>query len=130
MKARTLNRSCTCCCHWSSLDFSPCQGVSAQTKISIANLIVSSSTSRSGCTRAGALSPTWIVTEILIVEDAPGGSGDIPFGYRRPARLGGGGRRTLKLLATLDAAREPVISCRRDIKTPDVLRGKRVGSTG
>src|SRR5712691_4739730 len=108
------------------------QVTSAQTKVSIANLIVSSSHL-----------PLWIAheqglfvrhgisAEILIVEDASRRiSGDIPFGVIGvPAAISAvADGRDLKLLATLDAARVTGhFVARGDIKTPDTLRGKRVG---
>src|SRR5439155_1028594 len=69
--------------------------------------------------------------EILIVEDASRRiSGDIPFGVIGvPAAISAvADGRDLKLLATLDAARVTGhLVARGDIKTPDALRGKRLG---
>ena len=108
------------------------QGVSAQTKVSIANLIVSSSHLPLWIAHEqGLFARHGIVTEILIVEDASRRiAGDIPFGVIGvPAAISAvADGRDLKLLATLDAARVTGhLLAGRDIKTPDALRGKRVG---
>src|SRR2546422_11247454 len=77
--------------------FPGAQGASAQTKVSIANLIVSSSHLPLWIAHEqGLFARHGIVTEILIVEDASRRiSGDIPFGVIGvPAAIsaGGGGR--------------------------------------
>jgi NitT/TauT family transport system substrate-binding protein len=107
-------------------------GVSAQTKVSIANLIVSS-----------AHLPLWIagdqglfaghgiVAEIRIVNDAIHAiTPDTPFGViGLPAAISAMAEgRDLKVVVTLDSARVTGhLVAGRDIKTPGDLRGKRIG---
>ena len=107
---------------------------SAQTKVSIANLIVSSSHLPLWIAHEqGLFARQGIDAEILIV-DGVGASrqiaGDIPFGVIGiPAAISAVSEgRDLKVLVTLDAARVTGhLVAKRDIKTPDALRGKRFG---
>jgi len=107
---------------------------SAQTKVSIANLIVSSSHLPLWIAHEqGLFARQGIDSEILIV-DGVGASrqiaGDISFGVIGiPAAISAvSAGRDLKVLVTLDAARVTGhLVAKRDIKTPDALRGKRFG---
>jgi ABC-type nitrate/sulfonate/bicarbonate transport system substrate-binding protein len=108
------------------------RGAFAQTKVSIAKLIVSS-----------AHLPLWIaqeqglfaghgtVAEIRIVADAIRAiAAETPFGVIRiPAAISAMAEgRDLKVVATLDPARVTGhLVAARNIKTPDALRGKRIG---
>ena len=112
--------------------FPGAQGASAQTKVSIANLIVSSSHLPLWIAHEqGLFARHGISAEILIVEDASRRiAGDIAFGVIGiPAAISAvSDGRNLKVVATLDAARVTGhLVARGDIKTPDALRGKRVG---
>jgi ABC-type nitrate/sulfonate/bicarbonate transport system substrate-binding protein len=107
---------------------------SAQTKVSIANLIVSSSHLPLWIAHEqGLFAKQGIDADILIV-DGVGASrqiaGDISFGVIGiPAAISAVSEgRDLKVLVTLDAARVTGhLVAKRDIKTPDALRGKRFG---
>ena len=110
------------------------QVASAQTKVSIVNLIVSSSHLPLWIAHEqGLFAKHGIDAQILIVE-VEGASrrigGDIPFGVIGiPAAISVAAEgRDLKVLVTLDAARVTShLVARGDIKTPDALRGKRFG---
>ena len=105
------------------------QVTSAQTKVSIVNLIVSSSHLPLWIAHEqGLFARQGIDAEILIV-DGVGASrqiaGDIPFGVVGiPAAISAVSEgRDLKVLVTLDAARVTGhLVAKRDIKTPDALR--------
>src|SRR5438105_2678327 len=106
--------------------------VSAQTKVSIVNLIVSSSHLPLWIAQEqGLFARQGIDAEILIVEAASLRIRDeIPFGVIGiPAAISAAAEgRELKLLVTLDAARATGhLMARHDIKTPNALRGKRFG---
>src|SRR5712691_4539519 len=110
------------------------QVTSAQTKVSIVNLIVSSSHLPLWIAHEqGLFARQGIDVEILIVEGVSASrriAGDIPFGVIGiPAAISAVSEgRDLKVLVTLDAARVTGhLVARRDIKTPDALRGKRCG---
>jgi ABC-type nitrate/sulfonate/bicarbonate transport system substrate-binding protein len=106
--------------------------VAAQTKVSIVNLIVSSSHLPLWIAQEqGLFARQGVDAEILIVEAASLRIGaEIPFGVIGvPAMISAAAAgRELKLLLTLDAARVTGhLMAGRDIKTPDALRGKRFG---
>ena len=114
--------------------FPGAQVASAETKVSIVNLIVSSSHLPLWIAHEqGLFAKHGIDAQILIVE-VEGASrrigGDIPFGVIGiPAAISVAAEgRDLKVLVTLDAARVTShLVARGDIKTPDALRGKRFG---
>jgi NitT/TauT family transport system substrate-binding protein len=105
----------------------------AQTKVVIANLIVSSSHLPLWIAHEqGLFARQGIDAEILVVErDVTRRIGDdVPFGVIGiPAAISAVSEgRDLKVLVTLDTARVTShLVARRDIKTPDALRGKRLG---
>jgi ABC-type nitrate/sulfonate/bicarbonate transport system substrate-binding protein len=108
------------------------QVASAQTKVAIANLIVSSSHLPLWIAHEqGLFARKGVDAEILILEDASRRiAGDIPFGVIGiPAAISAASEgRNLKVLVTLDAARVTGhLMARHDIKTPEALRGKRLG---
>ena len=108
------------------------QIASPQTKVSIANLIVSSSHLPLWIAHEqGLFARQGIDAEILILQAASRWiAGDIPFGVIGiPAAISAASEgRDLKVLVTLDAARVTGhLVVGRDIKTPDALRGKRFG---
>jgi NitT/TauT family transport system substrate-binding protein len=105
---------------------------SAQTKVSIANLIVSSAHLPLWIAQdQGLFAGHGIVAEIRIVDDAIRAiTADTPFGVIGiPAAMSAMAEgRDLKVVATLDSARVTGhLVAGRDIKTPDALRGKRIG---
>lgn len=107
-------------------------GASAQTKVSIGNLIVSSAHLPFWIAEEQGLFPRHgVVAEIRIVEDATRAvAADTPFGVIGvPAAIAAVGEgQDLKVVATLDSARVTGhFVAGRDIKTPGALRGKRVG---
>ncbi len=104
----------------------------AQTKVSIANLIVGSSHLPLWIAHEqGLFARQGIEAEVLIVEGASRRiGGDIPFGVIGipAAILAASEGRDLKVLVTLNTARVTRhLVARRDIKTPDALAGKRLG---
>ncbi|HEV8532684.1 MAG TPA: ABC transporter substrate-binding protein [Methylomirabilota bacterium] len=110
------------------------QAISAQTKVSIANLIVSSSHLPLWIAHEqGLFARQGIDVELLIVEGVDASrriAGDIPFGVIGiPAAISAASEgRDLKVLVTLDAPRVTGhLVAGRDIKTADALRGKRLG---
>jgi ABC-type nitrate/sulfonate/bicarbonate transport system substrate-binding protein len=109
------------------------QAVGAQTKVVIVNLIVSSSHLPLWIAyEQGLFARQGIDAEVLVVErDASRSIGDdVPFGVIGiPAVISAVSEgRNLKVLVTLDTARVTGhLVARRDIKTPDALRGKRLG---
>jgi ABC-type nitrate/sulfonate/bicarbonate transport system substrate-binding protein len=109
------------------------QGVFAQTKVSIANLIVSSSHLPLWIAHEqGLFAKQRIDAQVLIIErDISRRIGDdIPFGVIGiPAAISAAAEgRDLKILVTLDTARVTGhLVARRDLKTSDALRGKRFG---
>ncbi|MGH9465581.1 MAG: ABC transporter substrate-binding protein, partial [Thermoanaerobaculia bacterium] len=108
------------------------QVASAQTKVSIANLIVSSSHLPLWIAHdQGLFAGHGIVAEIRIADDAIRAiSADTPFGVIGiPAAISAMAEgRDLKVVATLDSARVTGhLVAGRDIKTSDALRGKRIG---
>jgi len=104
---------------------------SAQPRVSIVNLIVSSSHLPLWIAHEqGLFARQGIDAEILIVESASRRIGEIPFGVIGiPAAISAAAEgRDLKVLVTLDAPRVTGhLVARHDIKAPDALRGKRVG---
>ena len=107
-------------------------GASAQTTVSIANLIVSSAHLPLWIAQdQGLFARHGIVAEIRIVNDAIHAiTSDTPFGVIGiPAAIAAMAEgRDLKVVATLDSARVTGhLVGGRDIKTPDDLRGKRIG---
>lgn len=108
------------------------RGASAQTKVSIANLIVSSAHLPLWIAQEqGLFERHGIVAEIRTVDDAISAiTTDTPFGVIGiPAAISAMAQgRDVKVIATLDSARVTGhLVAGRDIKTPDALRGKRIG---
>jgi ABC-type nitrate/sulfonate/bicarbonate transport system substrate-binding protein len=109
------------------------QGVSTQAKVSIVNLIVSSSHLPLWIAHEqGLFARQGIDAQVLLVERDPSRriGDDVPFGVIGiPAAISAVAEgRDLKILVTLDAARVTGhLVARRDLKTPDALRGKRFG---
>jgi ABC-type nitrate/sulfonate/bicarbonate transport system substrate-binding protein len=108
------------------------QVASAQMKVSIANLIVSSSHLPLWIAHEqGLFAKQGIDAQILILESASRRiAGDIQFGVIGiPAAMSAVAEgRDLKVLVSLDTARVTAhLVAGRDIKTPDALRGKRFG---
>jgi NitT/TauT family transport system substrate-binding protein len=133
MVARTLNRVL----HGLVLGALLCllsdpRGAPAQTKVAIANLIVSSAHLPLWIAQdQGLFAGHGIAAEIRIVDDAIRAiAADSPFGLIGiPAAISAMAEgRDLKVVATLDSARVTGhLVAARDIKTPDALRGKRIG---
>ncbi len=107
-------------------------GASAQTTVSVANLIVSSAHLPLWIAQEqGLFARHGIVAEIRIVDDAIRAiATDTPFGVIGiPAAISAMAEgRDVKVIATLDSARVTGhLVAGREIKTPDALRGKRIG---
>jgi ABC-type nitrate/sulfonate/bicarbonate transport system substrate-binding protein len=133
MKRSTLKRLYGAFAIAASLWLPGPESVSAQTKVSIANLIVSSSHLPLWIAHEqGLFARQGIDAQVLLVErDVSRRIGDdVPFGVIGiPAAISAVAEgRDLKVLVTLDAARVTGhLVARPDIKTPEALRGKRFG---